>query len=137
MRPAVNQKTKKEVMKKIIVLSIALTLQGLTAFGQTNAVPPASQSAWPDGLQGQPGAARLGHAIDSVVSPHVTLSRNAEIQPVSLAPFRQIALNGSLAPEELNNDPGLMLETIFQPVDDQMADTRISDTIITIFPSRR
>jgi hypothetical protein len=122
------------MMKRIAVLFFVLTLQGLNAFGQTNTMPPTSRSLPHPELQGAKGAAKPKKAG---VPSGGTLSHNADIQPPQLATFRRIKREGLLTPRRANIDFGAALEAIFRPENDELGETGIRDTVVTIFPTGR
>jgi hypothetical protein len=121
-------------VKRIVVLFFVLILQGLNAFGQTNAVPPTSHSVPNPELQGQKKASKPKMAG---VPSEGTLSHNADIQPPQLATFRRIKRERLLTPQGANHDFGAALEAIFRPENYQMGETGIRDTVVTIFPTGR
>ncbi len=124
-------------MKRIVVLSFLLILQGLNSFGQANAVPPTGHSvARPEG-QGQKAASKPKSAGDSAVPSQGTLSRSTEAQPADLAAIRRIKREGLLIRRGSKNDFGAMMERIFRSENDQMGETCICDTVVTIFPTGR
>jgi hypothetical protein len=121
-------------MKRIVVLSVVLILQGLNSFGQTNAVPPAGQSlARP---QGPKAVSKPETARNSAVPNQGTLTRSTEAQAADLAVIRRISREGLLKPRSSRIDWAYM-ERMFRSENDQMGDTCIRDTIVTIFPPGR
>jgi hypothetical protein len=121
-------------MKKIVVLCFVFALQGLNAFGQTNAVPSTSQSVPRPQLPAQKAAAKP--KVDVVPSRRV-LSHEGEIPASELATFRRIERDGLLTPSRPNYNSGAALESIFRSDNDHMGDTCIRDTFVTIFPTGR
>jgi hypothetical protein len=124
-------------MKRIVVLCSVMILQGLNALGQTNAVPPTSDSVSHPELQGQKAAAKLKAASVSAIALPGSLSRSTEIQPRQIVTFRRIKREGLLLPRISKNDPGEALKAIFWRENDQMGETGIRDTVVTIFPTGR
>ena len=121
-------------MKRIVVLSLVLILQGLNSFGQTNAVPPTGHSvARPEGQK--PGS-KPKTAGNSAVPTQGALSRSTEAQPADLAAIRRISREGLLLPRGSKVDWAFM-ERLFRSENDQMGDTCIRDTVVTIFPAGR
>ena len=122
-------------MKRIVVLSLVLILQGLNSFGQTNAVPPTGRPvARPEG---QKAVSKPKTAGDSTVPTQGTLSRRTEARPAGLAAIRRIWREGLLNRRESKKDYGAELEAIFRSRNDQMGETCICDTVVTIFPTGR
>lgn len=125
------------MVKRIVVLSFVLILQGLNSFGQTNSVPPTGHSvARPEG-QGQKAVSKLKAADVSAVPTQGTLSRGAEAQPADLAAIRRIRREGMLMHRGSKIDFGAIMERIFRSGNDQMGETCICDTVVTIFPTGR
>ncbi len=118
-------------MKRIVVLCSVLILQGLNTLGQTNTAPPARLLPHPE-LQGQKTASKP-KKVGAL--PGGTLSHNAGIQPPQLSTFHRIKRESLLMPPEANIDFGAELQAIFRPENDQIGETRIRDTIVTIFPT--
>jgi hypothetical protein len=114
------------------VLCFVLMLQGLNTFGQTNTVPPTSPLLPHPELQGQKAASKPKKAG---ALPGGALSHNAGIQPPQLATFRRIKREGLLMPHRAKIDFGAELEAIFRPENDQLGETRIRDTAVTVFPT--
>ena len=122
-------------MKRIVVLSFVLILQGVSSFGQTNAVPPTGRSvARPQGRQ---AVSKPKTAGDSAVPTQGTLSRSTEAQPADHAAIRRISREGLLMPRGSKIDFGAKMERIFRSGNDQMGETCICDTVVTIFPAGR
>jgi hypothetical protein len=119
-------------MKRIVGLCFVLGLQGLGAFGQTNAAPPASRSVHNPEIQGQKAAAKPSKT--GTVSGN-TLSHGSQAQSSQRATFHRIEREGLLRVQGANYDPGAKLEAIFQPENDQMGETCIRDTVVLIFPT--
>jgi hypothetical protein len=123
---------------RIGVLAIVLILQGLNAFGQTNAVPPAGHPvARPEGQRR--AAASKNTASVPAVPAQRTFSHRTEVQPADLATFRRIKEEGLLTPEISKNgrNTWAATESIFRSDNDQMGETCIRDTYVTIFPTGR
>ena len=121
-------------MKRIAVLFLVLTLQGLNGFGQTNTMPPTSHSLPHPELQGQKAGSTPKKAG---VPSGGTLSHTADILPPQLATFRRIKRESLMTPRGANNDFRAALEAIFRPENDELGETGIRDTVITIFPTGR
>jgi hypothetical protein len=123
-------------MKRIVVLCSVMILQGLNAFGQTNAVPPTSHLASHPQSHGPKAPATLKGVTVAAISPQSALAQKAEIQAAQQATFRRIEREGLFTPRA-NNDPGAPLEAIFWPDSSQMGETEIRDPVTIIFPTRR
>jgi len=119
-------------VKIVVVFCSVMILQGLNTFGQTNAVPPTSHVPPHPELQGQKAASKP-KKVGTL--PGGTLSHNAGIQPPQLSTFHRIKRESLLTPQEAKIDFGADLQAIFQPENDQIGETRIRDTIVTIFPT--
>jgi hypothetical protein len=123
-------------MKRIVLLCSILVLPGLNLMGQTNAAPTKTQSAQRSQEQGQKGASKL----KSQEAPPLTqgsFRHSSEAQPWDLAVFQRVSRDGRLTPSEPKKDFGATLERIFRPDNDQMGETCIRDTVVTIFPTGR
>jgi len=121
-------------MKRIVVFCSVMILQGLNAFGQTNAAPPADLSIRPEG-RGPKAASKVNAAGASAVAPPGALSHSSEIQPVKLTTFRRISREGALNPRRSKNDFGAKMEEVFRPQNDQMGEAGIYDPVVMIFPA--
>jgi hypothetical protein len=122
-------------VKRIVVLIFVLMLPGLDSFGLTNAAPPTARSqARP---QGQTTVSKSKTADAAPVHPQGALSRSTEAKSADLAAVRRISKEGLLAPRKSEVDYGAMLERIFRSENDQMGETSVRDTIVTIFPTGR
>jgi hypothetical protein len=122
-------------VKRIVILCCVLILQGLNSFGQTNAVPPTGQLV--PRPEGQKAVSKPKTAGDSAVPTQGTLSRSTEAQPAELGAIRRISREGLLMPRGSKIDFGAMMERIFRSENDQMGETCIRDTVVTIFPTGR
>ena len=125
-------------MKKIILLCIVGVLQVVNAFGQTNAVVPATPPIATHEWRGQMSASNNIVRAPGV-PPRSSVQHRSEVQPANEAVFRRIKEEGLLAPRTAtsgrNNWAGT--ESIFRSDNNQMGETCIRDTVITIFPTGR
>jgi hypothetical protein len=125
-------------MKKIILLCIVGVLQGVNAFGQTNAVAPARHPVATHEWRGQMSASNNIVRAPGV-SQRSSLQHRSEIKPADEAMFRRIKEEGLLAPRMAttgrNNWAGT--ESIFRSDNNQMGETCVRDTVVTIFPTGR
>jgi hypothetical protein len=125
-------------MKRIVILCSVLVLQGLNSFGQTNAVPPTGQPvARPEGQKAvsKPKTAKTAGA--TAVPSQGIVTRGTEAQSADLATIRRVQREGLLTPRATKTNYEAALEGIFRPVNDQMGETCIRDTVVTIFPTGR
>jgi hypothetical protein len=127
-------------MKKIVVFSLVLFLQGLNSFGQTNTAPSTGHLLPRPEAQGQKGASKLKNAGAPVTPAGGTLSTNTQILPAKLVTSQGVKKQESqwrLWGPVQAKDYGAELNGIFQPQNDQADPASIRDTIVTIFPSGR
>jgi hypothetical protein len=122
-------------MKRVVVLSFVLILQGLNSFGQTNAVPPTGRSVARS--EAPKPVSKPKTAGDSAVPSQGTLSRSTEAQPADLAAIRRISRERLLLRRGSKIDFGAIMGRIFRSENDQMGETCIRDTVVTIFPTGR
>jgi hypothetical protein len=124
-------------MKRIVVLCSVVMLQGLDAFGQTNAVAPTnsavSQFQWQD--QKTPIISKA--ASEPVVPPPGTLFHDSKAQTPRLAKIHRIEREGVLIPNHASNDPGAALDMIFWSPWNPLEEMDIRDTVVTIYPPGR
>ena len=124
-------------MKNIIVLSLVLILQGgLNSFAQTNAAPPSGHVAPRPKGQGQKAVSKPETPGDSAVPSRDTLTRRAEAQREEQAEIRRIAREELLSRQKSTIDYDEAINQIFRSDNDQMGETSIRDTVVTIFPTR-
>jgi hypothetical protein len=125
-------------MKRVVVLCFVLMVQGLNSFGQTNATPPAAHPVQHPEPQVQKAVATNSVSVPAAPVER-TLSRTAEMTPADLAMFRRIKEEGLLAPRRPTSgrNTWASTESIFRSNNDQMGETCIRDTYITIFPTGR
>ena len=125
-------------LKISVLVSSMLLLPGFNSFGQTNVVPPAAQPVSRPALRGQ-GMVSTNIAGMPVSPSQPTFSHKAETTPADLARFRRIHEEGLLAPVKSRNgrNTWAATESIFRSDNDQMGDSCIRDTYVTIFPTGR
>jgi hypothetical protein len=81
-------------------------------------------------------------ASNSVTVAHPAPARNSlahktEVQPAELATYRRIKKENLLTLQAPVNNHAAAFNTIFGSDNDQMGETRIRDTVVTIFPPGR
>jgi hypothetical protein len=128
-------------VKRIVVFCAVLIFQGLSAFGQTNAVPPADHRLARAEWRGQKAASNnivVAPAVRVVPAPR-TFSHHSTAPPADMAKFRRIEEEGLLTPgiSKNNRNTWAATESIFRSDNDQMGETCIRDTYVTIFPPGR
>ena len=119
-------------MNKLVLLSAVLALQGFSAMGGTNALPPTGQSNPPPEQQGQKSVSKPTAAPAQGV-----LSRTTAARPQDIATTRRISREGLLKRRQPQKDYGAALESFFRSGNDQMGDVCVRDTVVTIFPTGR
>jgi hypothetical protein len=123
-------------MKRIVLVCFALGLSGLNSFGQTNnAVPPAGRPVSRSVEQGQKAPAEPKAAVVSAPPYQGPLSPSSEAPPADRATIRRMQQEGLLLPQKSKKDVGAIFVEMFQPNNDQVGETRIRDTVVTIYPA--
>ena len=87
-------------MKKIVVLTCVLFLQGLNAFGETNALPAGQLVSRPE-AQKQKAVVKPKAAVAPVAPAQGILSRTSEARPADIAAIHRISREGLLNRPEL------------------------------------
>jgi hypothetical protein len=111
-------------VKKIVILCSVLILGGMNSFGETNSVPQKVQSAPPP----QKTAAKPKSNKDS---REITRTKQS---PEEAAAAHQTLRQRLFRPQTVS-DYGAEVNQIFFPGSDQVADTMVRNTIVTIYPS--
>jgi hypothetical protein len=139
---------------RIVFISFALAVSGLNLFGQTNSSTVKANAPPISGLQSatvsnQTKVVRLrrlptktedtnkAFVASRTILPVKTFS--ADSDPAETAVFRRIEREYLLQPGgfERPHDFSSKLSSIFRSDNDQMGETSIRDTVITIFPTGR
>lgn len=124
------------IVKSIVAACIILVLQGLSSFAQTNAAPAKSRPVPRIEGHGQNAAPKPKTPDAPAVPPQGALSHvpQHQLPPGTMA---RISREGLLTRRKSQQDYGAGLERIFRSDNEQMGETCIRDTVVTIFPPGR
>ena len=131
------------IVNRIVLIAFALVVQGLNSFGQTNSssapARPLPQPAPPLRPTAERDAAGISFLQRTNLVAGETVLFSKEADPAETAVFRRIEREGLFKPRSVSNDRdyGKMLSGLFRSGNDQMGESSIRDTVITIFPSGR
>jgi hypothetical protein len=117
-------------MKRIATLSCVIFLPGLglsVLAADTNSVPARVQNAVPQATR----------TNNPALPANVDLSNGAQLRPHETAAMKRRAQEKALAAQRAKPDYNGEINAIFHPGNDQVGDTVIHDTIITVYPTGR